>query len=79
VNTGSETRKARINLSAFGSFQKTANIILLTGDKEAKNTFETPQKILPRTNAIAVKKNFDYDAPSYSLTVIRIKTKAASK
>lgn len=79
VNTGSEARNAGINLSVFGSFQKTSNIILLTGDKDAKNIFETQQKILPRANTFSVKKKFDYDAPAYSLTVIRIKTKVASK
>lgn len=75
VNTGSEERNAGINLSMFGSFQKTSNITLLTGDKDAKNMFETQQKILPQTNTFLVKKKFDYDAPAYSLTVIRIKTK----
>jgi alpha-L-arabinofuranosidase len=48
---------------------------VLTGDPNAIDSFASPRKILPETSPITVGKSFTYDAPPYSLTVIRVKTK----
>jgi alpha-N-arabinofuranosidase len=75
VNTDSSVRKASINLSSFGRIDASASVITLSGDRNAKNSFDAPKKIIPQTSTITAKKFFQCDAPAYSLTVIRIKTK----
>ena len=75
VNAGKEEKTAKVNLSRFKKFIPDAEQIVLTGDGEAENTFEYPQKIAPQTKTFKVSKSFDYAVPAMSVTVIRIKTK----
>ena len=55
-------------------FNPSATKIVLTGDPNATDTFANPRKILPETSPITVGKSFTYDAPPYSLTIIRVAT-----
>lgn len=75
VNAGSEVKNMKIDLSRFGKFNSTAEMTLLNGSAEAENTFENLNNILPKESKFNLGKKFSYDAPSMSLTVIRIKTK----
>jgi alpha-L-arabinofuranosidase len=56
-------------------FNPNATKIVLTGDRNAIDTFADPRKILPETSSITVGKSFIYDAAPDSLTIIRVKTK----
>jgi alpha-L-arabinofuranosidase len=75
VNAGNEVKNMKIDLSRFGKFNSNAEMTLLAGSAEAENTFENLKNILPKESKMIVEKKFSYDAPSMSLTVIRIKTK----
>lgn len=74
VNTGTEHKSMKVNLSKFKNLKSDAEQILLTGDAEAENTLENPNNIMPINSTIKVSKSFDYPAPPMSLTVIRITT-----
>ncbi|MGA2060838.1 MAG: alpha-L-arabinofuranosidase C-terminal domain-containing protein [Thermoguttaceae bacterium] len=52
-----------------------ATKIVFTGDPNATDTFANPRTVLPETSSITVGKSFTYNAPPYSLTIIRVKTK----
>lgn len=49
---------------------------VLSGDSlSAVNSFEEPEKIVPVTSELAVGVAFVYEAPAYSLTILRIPAK----
>lgn len=75
VNAGANNTEAKIDLSRFGKLQSKATSIVLKGNKEGKNTFTEPNNIIPFTSDMLVRKNFSYNAPAYSLTVIRFHSK----
>jgi alpha-L-arabinofuranosidase len=74
VNFGSTPKPMKINLSQFGTIVSQAEQTVLSGDADAENTFDNPQKVAPVSSILPVKKTFQYSAPAMSLTVIRIKT-----
>jgi len=73
VNAGSTAQPFKVNLSRFKGLNSAATRTTLAGDKEAKNTFASPQTVLPKTTAYKAAKNFTYTAEPYSLTVIRVR------
>jgi len=73
VNAGAAKATADLNLSVFGKFASTATMQLLSGKPDMKNTLQDPQQVIPKTSVLSVKKKMQYEAPAYSLTVIRIK------
>jgi alpha-L-arabinofuranosidase len=75
VNAGNVPKPMKINLSDFKNVISDAEKTVLTGDFDAENTFENPQKIVPVKSTFDVKTNFEYETPALSLTVIRIPTK----
>jgi alpha-L-arabinofuranosidase len=72
VNDGAAPVPAKVNLSALGAVNGTANVTTLTGDPMAENSCDGTQNIMPQTTTLAVKKSFTYTAPAYSLVVIRL-------
>lgn len=75
VNTGSEPKTMKVNLTSFGKINSAAEIEVLTGAPDDENTFDTPSKVMPVKKAFKAGKTFTYDAPPMSLTVFRIKIK----
>jgi alpha-L-arabinofuranosidase len=75
VNAGNQSKTMKINLRRFMKINPAAERIVLTGPADAENTFENPHNVVPEQSAIKVKKNFDYQTPAMSVTVIRIRTK----
>ena len=78
VNTGDVTGNFNVNLSTIKGWQMEATNTVITGDPEAENSFEHPENIKPTSSTFSVKKNFIYEAPASSLSVIRIKVKSKS-
>ena len=78
VNTGDVKGNFNVNLSTIKGWQIEATNTVITGDPEAENTFEHPENIKPTAASFMVKKNFIYEAPASSLSVIRIKIKSKS-
>jgi len=75
VNAGTHASRMAVNLSRFKGINANATLSMLTGDPTSKNTFEGPLTVVPKTVDFKAGKNFGYDAPAMSLTVIRVKTK----
>ena len=76
VNTGEVKGNFNVNLSTIKGWQIEATNTVITGDPEAENTFEHPENIKPTSASYMVKKNFIYEAPASSLSVIRVKVKS---
>lgn len=75
VNTGTQPKTMKINLTSLRKEIVEAEKTVLMGDGETENTLESPQNITPTTTIIKVDSKFEYTTPAMSLTVIRIKTK----
>lgn len=75
VNAGKESKMMKINLGKFRKNFSGAEQTVLTGDAEAENTLDDPDRVAPAKSEIKVSKTFEYAAPAMSLTVIRIKGK----
>lgn len=57
-------------------YEKNAEVTVLSGDSlSAVNSFDEPEKIIPVSETTAIGENFAYEAPAYSLTVLRIPAK----
>jgi alpha-L-arabinofuranosidase len=75
VNAGKIQKDMKVNLGSFKNMNALAVKTVLTGNADAENTLEKPDNVVPVTTDFNVSKNFVYQAPAMSLTVIRIKTK----
>ncbi|SNR80905.1 alpha-L-arabinofuranosidase C-terminal domain-containing protein [Hymenobacter mucosus] len=73
VNSGATAQPVRVDLSRFKRLRPTAEVITLSGPRDAKNTFASPQTVVPKTAPFKASGNFAYTAAPYSLTVIRVK------
>ncbi len=69
VNFGNAPKSMKINLSRFGTIVSQGEQTVLSGDSDAENTFDNPQKVVPITSKVKIGKSFDYSAPAMSLTV----------
>jgi alpha-N-arabinofuranosidase len=70
--------KAQFDLGAAGVLDQTASCTVLTGDLEAENAFGKPAAMLPATSQIPAGKQFAYEVPAHSLSVIRLKVNQSS-
>ena len=75
VNASIEKKSMNINLGRFKKIIPEADLTVLSGNANDENTFQNPQNVIPVKSTYKVNKNFNYEVPPMSLTVIRIKTK----
>jgi alpha-L-arabinofuranosidase len=75
VNCSKTMQKIKVDLSQFKNISTKATLTLLTGNSDAKNSFENPTKISPVSSDFKVSKSFIYTIQPMSLTVIRVKAK----
>ena len=76
VNGNATEAVTQINLSKIGTkFYKEASFTILTGDLLDVNTYENPEKIIPKTTELKISNSFAYNAPANSLSVIQLKLK----
>jgi alpha-L-arabinofuranosidase len=73
VNAGTENKKMSISLAGFENLIHETEIIVLSGNADAENTFENPNNVVPMKSNYNIKTNFEYEASAMSLAVIRIK------
>jgi alpha-L-arabinofuranosidase len=73
VNYSKTEKNLKIDLSAFKGIGTKATLTQLTGDANAKNSFESPSKISPSNSELNAPKRFSYSTQPMSLTIIRIK------
>ena len=73
VNGNATETVTQINLSKIGTkFYKEASFTILTGDLLDVNTYENPEKIIPKTTELKISNSFAYNAPANSLSVIQL-------
>lgn len=75
ANTGKEAKNIKISLAAFGKIISAATLTQISGAAKTENSFKSADMVVPVTSSFKANKNFDYDMPAISLTVIRIKTR----
>lgn len=75
VNAAKEKKAAGVLLSRFGKLVPVAEKTVISGNADAANSFETMNAIAPETSVFAASRQFTYEMPPMSLTVITIKTK----
>lgn len=73
VNDSAASVKVQASLSQFGHFNKQAQLTVLSGKPDAKNSIDKPDLIVPVNSSYKVSKVTPYEAPPYSISVIRIK------
>lgn len=75
VNPTDQAIAVNTRLESFdsGKYGKDAQVTVLSGDSlSAVNSFDEPDKMVPTQSQLAVADNFVYEAPAYSLTILRI-------
>ncbi|HEX7312747.1 MAG TPA: alpha-L-arabinofuranosidase C-terminal domain-containing protein [Pyrinomonadaceae bacterium] len=75
VNGNSAPRPLLLELSGAKRISRQAIKTVLAGEAAAVNGFDAPARVAPVTSGILVDRQFEYEAPAHSLTVIRIKTR----
>ena len=75
VNAENKAYPAKIKLEGAKSIEKVGKVISLTAESgEAENSFEEPKKIYPQEFLYdKFAKEFEYDFPPFSYTILRIK------
>lgn len=75
VNSAKVEKAFKVNLSQFKGIGTKATVSILTGEADAKNSFENPDKVKPVTSNFKASKTFTYSVQPMSLTVISLKAK----
>lgn len=75
VNVGAAGATAKADLSRFSITKSPASLELISGKPGEKDTFADPNAVVPKNSTIQVGKELVYQAPPFSLSVIRIHTK----
>ncbi|MGN0505050.1 MAG: alpha-L-arabinofuranosidase C-terminal domain-containing protein [Lachnospiraceae bacterium] len=78
INPSADALPIDIVLQDFdtGKFETTAQVITLSGKLlTAYNSAQTPDHIVPEETTMNIDSSFTYEAPAYSLTVLRIPAK----
>lgn len=74
INTTQHEEKTELNLQGV-SVKNTAEIIQLTGDPEARNTYDHPGVVVPETKEISFSLSGSkvYNFPPNSITIMKLK------
>jgi alpha-N-arabinofuranosidase len=73
VNLGEPTQQVHVKLATKGEVDPNAKCTVLSGDPLAENGFGKHEQLVPKSRAQLVDKEFVYDTPGNSLSVIRIR------
>lgn len=75
VNPTDKATRMNIDMKPFRRIKSNALLTVMTGHKDAKNTREEPDNVIPVESEFKVGKKFDYELPPYSVSVIKIETR----
>lgn len=75
VNASGSAQPFQVDLSRFKGLRPVAARTIFTGPKDAQNTLESPQTVLPKAASYKAGKRFSYEAQPHSLIVIRLRGK----
>jgi alpha-L-arabinofuranosidase len=73
VSKADKTVKATIDLGSLGRFKSKAVCTVLSGGPMMENRFGQTPAVLPNVSEIEAAEVFEYEVPSHSLSVIRIR------
>jgi alpha-L-arabinofuranosidase len=74
VNAEAEPQTINVALQGMNSVAKEAQVEVLQGEPTEMNSIDQPTKIFPKKSTIDnVGPTFDYEAPAYSVNIIRLK------
>ncbi len=72
VNPTEQDVEASIELAGIARVDPAAQVTVLVGDRQAKNSIEEPDRIVPTLRALKVDKQFTYRVTAMSVQVIRV-------
>ena len=73
VNPTPEPIEAHINLAGADRVAAKAQLISLSGEKEATNTFDRPNTVVPVKSEISAGAEFAHTIPAFAVEIIRVK------
>ncbi len=81
VNANAYTENSNIKINGADYIDPVGTAYVMSNpDPRAENSFSAPVKVAPAAKTVSgVSTVFNYEFPAYSVTVLRIKTKAATK
>ena len=81
VNGGKSAHAAVITLKNIGKLMGKGSVTVLTGSGPLEeNSFAQPTKIIPVTKPLTgVAPRFTYQAPPYSVSILRLKTTSSGR
>ena len=75
VNASDSDAPVQINLTGTGSLASTATALTLSGDAQATNAIDTPDRVVPITSTVTgVKSGFTYTVPKNGIVVLTMRT-----
>lgn len=74
INVSTNSVSTRVNLGGIARVKPQAARTILAADPDASNTFGRPRAVVPQTESFTASESFQYEAPPYSFTVIRMKS-----
>ncbi|EMI57233.1 alpha-L-arabinofuranosidase C-terminal domain-containing protein [Rhodopirellula sallentina] len=74
ANPTADSIQTHVNLAGAQQVANTATLISLSGTKDATNTYENPENIVPSKSSIPAGKQFSHTISAYTVDVIRLKT-----
>lgn len=64
--------KANLGIKGFKRIQPTATLMTLTGEKEAGNDLENPERVAPAQSEVSVGESFSLEVPPMAVQVLRV-------
>ncbi|MDP4183394.1 MAG: carbohydrate-binding protein, partial [Bacillota bacterium] len=80
VNASANNEASNIKINGASYIDPTGTALVMTNtDPNAENSFSAPTKVAPVSKTVSgISSSFNYEFPAYSVTVLRIKTKAST-
>jgi alpha-N-arabinofuranosidase len=76
VNASDADVPVQISLTGAGSLPSTATALTLSGDAQATNAIDTPDRVVPVTSTVTgVKSGFTYTVPTHGIVVLTLRTR----
>ena len=76
VNASDADAPVQITLTGTSSLASTATALTLSGDPQATNAIDTPERVVPVTSTVTgVKSGFTYTVPKHGIVVLTMRTR----
>ncbi len=76
VNASDADAPVQITVTGAGSLASTATALTLSGDAQATNAIDTPDRVVPVTSTVSgVKSGFTYTVPKHGIVVLTMRSR----